>query len=370
MIPSAVAIQIGAPREGLSFVFEPGLEKSFTYHVRNNRQFEVYAVPKMAGRLTEYVTFNTDRILLKPGQVGEFTATLVLPQDISPGEHELRMGAGEEIPNSGGVSVQTTAQFRVLVRGRHEGAYITGDLVTTTQITGKKRFEHFSLGLRNLGDRDVEGIQVVIDVYDAQDNPVALLRPPQVSLGKDKHTTLETNMETTGFAKGDYWAEATISHIGGEFRTNKALFRIGEHLISIGDYPKEGFSGSIQQFDIDITSEWNENIENVYGRIILKNQEVLSELQTPSIVLEPFGKETLSGFIDLTTVNPGTYELELQLHYANKLTKVYDKYTVLTAVDLENPGVLSNAVLVTNILFIILIILLLGNFYKLWRKKK
>lgn len=368
IINSVNAIQIAKPRNLHDTVFEPYKVIEFSYFVRNNRDFKLYALPQMSGDLQEYTSFASEKILLKPNEVGEVWVKIQLPATLPPGKHKMYFGATEALEEGAGIAVKTTARFRIEIRGRHPGKYVVSKLSSRTIVENTTK-EVFVLSAQNLGEQDINAMFATIDIYDAEENAVGMIKTESVPLVHDQKYYFEEEMDTGDLKKGVYEARGTVNFDGQHVFTNNVTFRIGEKVVLVEDYPKKGEAEKLQKFPIKIRSEWNDQIKDLYAVVLLKNEtSILSNTQTPTINIESFGQATLDGFIDLTGVDIGEYDLEINLHYDNKVTKLYDKYQVVSELEEEKTTSINTAVLVTNILLILIVIFLIANLFKFKKK--
>ena len=124
-------------------------------------------------------------------------------------------------------------------------------------------------------------------------------------------------------SNGKYLARASLIY-DGKNAVDERVFTIGERKISIEKIGVKNFKlGGIAKFEIIVSNEWNEKIRNVYAEYSISDTsgKLYVEEKTASIDLPANGKGVLEAYWDTEKVKPGTYKLDIRLHFLNTMTR-------------------------------------------------
>ncbi len=92
----------------------------------------------------------------------------------------------------------------------------------------------------------------------------------------------------------------------------ESLFRVGEFRVLILNYTDELKENEVNEFEIEVESLWNEDIEEVYAEVIVNRIAVFS---TPIVLLNAWERKTLVGYFDSTGFDYGDFRAEVVLYY-------------------------------------------------------
>lgn len=289
--------------------FEPGMEKSITYHVFGSsaNELEIYS----RGDLAKYVTF--DKKTIKSGDT--FTATIKLPDKIeTPGINSFYIGVVEKFdPELVRGNIGTLVAIEVLITidvpypGRYIEAHLTGYDVNINEPI------NFQLDLKSRGTEDLT-IWPTIGIFSSDGQQKETLTLKERTIKSQEELSLAKILNTTGYNPGTYRAVAVVDY--GNIAKDETSFRIGDLNIDILGYTSKLAIGKLQKFKLDVQSGWNNVIDGVYGEVvILNNSRELDRFKTTTTSLIPWENKTIEGYFDTSNYSVGFYDANITLFY-------------------------------------------------------
>ncbi len=337
--PSSIIIQ-----------FEPKYKNTYTFTVGDANYIEIYK----KGDLTEYVTIN--QTLFRG--VGEFTVTIALPDKIEkPGKNRIIIGAMEVPAGGGTVTAVTAIQTPIDVYVPYPGKYIEAGFDAPN--VNINEVANFNVFVNNLGTDDLETVHTIVEVFDSANAKIGILQSEKVRIATKASLSFVLPFNTTGFKPGPYKAKATLFYDGDKKNFDKS-FKIGDLYIAIKSFPDSIFNGTINKFEIEIESGWNNKIENIYATIDIKRRDgisVIEGLKTPSIDMNPWENKKIAVYIDTKGLYAGEYIITVTLHYKDKTTISEQKLMILEQEILSPKGFQFNSLTVVLISIVILLII-------------
>lgn len=330
--------------------FQPGMEFSTSYYVETEpgNDIKVYAT----GDLAQYTSFDMQQFT----GTGSFTAYVKLPDVIEkPGGHQLYIMA-EQVPGKqkGAISTLVAVGSLIIINVPYPGQYLeTSSLMVEDVNLGEP--VNFKIDVFNLGTDDTV-VYGRIDISSSEKKDT--LNIENKFLKTRETTTIQSTLDTSKYSPGIYIAEARIYYSDKMIPLSK-VFRIGTLFVNITNWTEKLFSNKINKFDIHVRSQWNDNIDDVYGEVkVFNNGNVVTTFKTPSIKLSRWDEGKLEGYLDASLLEPGKYTAEINLYYKDKSTK---KMIELT---LEKPStnrtliiiIIVSAIIVVAIISLIIIL--------------
>ncbi len=367
-----------------SVQFEPGLDKDYTICIMNSKDYEFPVVMDVTGPLKDYITLSQDQFVLSPSQTKCLTYNLHLPQSLDMyGSILTKIWARQgQVDENGGLQVLVSIPHKLSVFVPYPDKYVTINL--ETEDVNENEPIQLLVRAKNYGDKDVKKANARIDVYGADDysNYIDSLYTATKPIASMETVNFPATLETTGLKPGYYKADATLFYDGNKTSASE-LFKIGTLLVRINNYTSVGYSGRINQFDIDIESRWNNKIEGLYGQAAFSG--IKGSVTTPTVDIDRWEKTRLTGYLDLSGVAPGDYKGNITLHYGNETNIKSVVLSVLakgssqenpvtgssTVAEDEPSGLFSSDLLsVTNILLLVILIMIILDFIFIWRRKR
>jgi len=287
--------------------FKPNLEETITFKINSDSPeivFEIYVI----GDLSGYVHLNKNEITGS----GNVEVTLKLPKDIAvPGNHRILIGVKEKIDREvPGIGTAVIVQAPIDVFVPYPGRYLEIDLKSHNVNVGDP--VNFELKLSNKGKENLN-ITPIIEIISGEETIETLIFQNRLVLSAEE-ITLRKSLETTDYAAGNYNALAIVDY--GNIAKVELEFRIGSLFIDLLDYTKKVALGGVKKFEVGVESNWNNPIEGAHAEIVfLKDGKEFFEFKTSPSDLEPWEKETLSGFFETNNFSIGKYKTNITLIY-------------------------------------------------------
>jgi len=361
IVPAVYSISISP--SSIQIQFEPYYKNTYKFTVGDADYIEVYK----KGDLSEYVTIN--KTLFRGA--GEFTVTIALPEKIeNPGKNRIFIGA-IEAPDGGGTvaaiaAIQTPIDIYVPYPGKYiESSFDAPDVNVDETV-------NFNLNVNNLGTDDISTVYAVVDVFGSSGSKIASLSSEKIKIPSKSSMNFKMPFDTKGLKAGQYSAKATVFY-DGDKKVHEKNFRIGDLVVAINSYTKTIFNGTINKFEIEVESGWNNKIENVYAVIDVKRRDgslVISGLKTPTINLDPWEKKSFGIYIDTKGIYSGEYIIVITLNYRDKRTVVEDKLMILEQEVLSPKGFQFNTLTLVLVGIVVLLVIADGIWIMMHLKKK
>lgn len=295
--------------------FEPNQENVFQFEFFGGEgtRLEIYA----DGDLAEYVTLSKEEVIGR-----DFVSVLLeFPNEIEiPGQHVLYIGAREKKDEQSGIVLVANVLGTILVNVPYPGKYATMSFDVVDANIGEP--VKMNIKVDSLGDEEIQANSFIL-IYDESEKKTQNIELEKFSLKKLETKEIEYLYNTSSLKAGKYKAEAVVEYEGGVLRESKP-FRLGELIVLIKDYTKYLYKNQINKLDVNIESQWNDPLENVYAVFEILEHQIT--IKTPSVNLEGFGSANLSSYLDTTSIDADKLTARIMVYYEDKMT---DKFVTL-----------------------------------------
>jgi len=348
--------------------FQPGLEKTYNFRVGTETthpmNYKIYAKEDLA----PYITTSISEIFVDPHSGFDFSASLKLPDYLSPGMHYGYICVMETEPMGGpgsSIGIKTEVCAVIQVKVLYPGKYL---VINNFDAVVTNRQVQFILDVENLGTEDIISAKPFIDIFELnRTEKLASVEGQAQPVPSNTKATLTAFLDAGLFNVGDYLAKAIVNYDGLEANASKQ-FKIGELEVRLVNYTKEFEQDKISPMEIEVESLWNQEIKNVFVEVsISKNGEKLPDMRTPSETLPPWGRTILKTFFDTNGLAAGDYDASFRINYENKITESSGTIKIKER-KLESPKLSLS--LNTILLLIVLVLLILLILLVLRRKKR
>lgn len=353
------------PLEKRTFFYEEGKIYTFTWHVFRAENLKAY----LGGGLAQYTE------LIDPDPDGgprDVTMKLILPQELSPGEHRLYLFVEEIVPGGpvGGVGgkarVGVSARFIAL----HPKPFVKAEL--TVENTAVNESTNAHMKLESWSQQTILPY-VKYDIRDEKGVSVLQKTSARKTILPKETITITTPLDTSELPPGQYSAYAIVKDVQPGVNLTE-YFRVGSFEIKLINYTKRMTLATFNRFLFTIESNWNGHIDDVYGGLDLLGRE---EKSSP-VDLEEFEREELKVFMDLQNVTePQLADGILTLYWGDeqKMFPVTINITEepagteVTEAEMERAAFVFELNQITGI-YLILVLLVIINVFVLLKKRK
>ena len=323
--------------------FSPGLEKDVHFTVINNEHKDMNVVLYvMEGPMSQYVQLYESIVeFSKTDQSKSFMYSVRLPESIdTPGDHIINIVAMDVPGGESGqtrVGATTSVVSQALIRVPYPGKYAEAELIIGDAVPGE--FVEFFVQVKNLGKEDILRAKATIDILGPTNEKIATLESAEASMGPNKRKEFMIIWDEDP-NPGIYHAVVSLSYdtdIGGRTVTISQNFAVGEKYIEILEILVDNFRlGQVAKFDISIKSKWNKEIKDVFGNMLIEDDDggLAADIKTASLDMAPFEKAELNAYWDTNGITVGNYNASFTLSYEGATT-VKDLLTHVSVNDIS-----------------------------------
>jgi hypothetical protein len=370
-----VVYSIGVSPAEVKINFKPNLETSIGYRLRSNMASAMNVEIQLKGDLAEYATLGSDRVFIEPGKYGYVNVSLNFPAKIEkPGLHTIQFIATEATGTGGPVGARGEVISMIKIFVQFPGKYADASLDARDAKLGKDA--EFIVTVNNLGTEKINGAKAVIDIYNGNEK-VGTVKTDEKPIDIFGSATLNAKWSTKGQKQGNYRAVATVQY-DEKTTTAEDNFMIGVLNVKIIDHTKEVYEKQVNEFNVEVKSEWNDPVENLFADVsVLKDNTELMAFSVSEKTLGPWEIKNLTGYFNTANLQVSSYEISIALSF-NELGKNEMHYSYKNGtIDVLKAGETAMTaagfgryLTTTNMLIFILILLVIINIIWFWKRRK
>ncbi len=356
---SNVVSAIRISPDSIRIEFVPNFEKSYDFNTERAENVGI----AIEGDLAKYVSVEKNDI----AKDGTFVIKVKLPAEIeTPGKNLIFIGITEGGKGGGMVSGTASIRTPIDIRVPYPGIY--AEIAFNVHDLNINETANFAVTVNNLGKKDIGSAKAVIDVIDNDRRLVEKLVTEEKEVIVNAKETLEVFFNASKHTAGTYNAFAHVTY-ADRLQDLESIFKIGTLNIEITNYTKVFFKDKIAKFDIEIESGWNSKIGNVFAEVeVFNNTREISSFKTVSISLGPWEKKKISTLWDNEGLGEGAYDVEINLLYEGKTTKVAGKIEIIEP---KEEIWFKKYFNITNLLITaVVLLLIITNIIVLFKKRK
>ncbi len=346
---------LGLAPAKVEFNFKPYEIHTINYQIfsdKPNKTIDIYS----EGILENYTTFDKKRVV----GAATFTATITTPAEIQePGTHRFTIGVRENTTGEGQTGFFGTAiaiEAAVFVNVPYPGKYADASISVEDINVGEPLL--LSITVISRGKENITA-NVNVDIYTDGDKIDSIDFGSKLIESQQKKDYVK-QVDSVKYGAGSYRAVATINYGGEKPATAETDFKIGSLNVEIINWTKEFIIGEINNFNVEVESKWNNDIEDVYAQLLIYNDtemnQTIVDIKTPSEKLSRWSRQNLTTFIDASSIKKGIYNAEIKVFYENNFTGKNFKAVFKSKPKKTIYIVLGAVVLVFVIIMVIIII--------------
>jgi hypothetical protein len=351
MFGLANADDIGVSPPHVEVNFKPNLKQTINFRFLGDigTEYEIY----VEGDLQQYIALSKEKIY-GPDSVDVF---LELPEKIDiPGRYKMKIGIKRVVPeNFAGIMIIGDVKANLIVHVPYPGKYLEAEFSADDTRYGE--FVDLRLKVMSKGEEDLTMSSKII-IYDSKDNIIEEINLGEHFIKSQETKEFNEKFDSIGHRAGQYKAVAIIDYDNKKLE-KEDLFKIGELVVNILGHSDGFVRGIINRFDIDIESQWNDPIENVYGEILIPNYNI--RFKTPSETLPGFGRMNLTGYFDPTPIDKDVFFGSITVYYRDKQIRKLVNFKMKKKISLMTYLVIIGILLVIILMIILLILSLWKN---------
>lgn len=352
----AGAIGISPADAYLQFV--PNHEYVIDYSVSGYRDFEFYTT----GAFSEYTRVET---LSKNDRSGKFRVYITLPEDYDPpGKHRMYVAAKEK-PTPGAVNTIAAIRGFVEIDVPYPGYYAVIGMSVKDVNEGEPI--PITVKVSNKGKKNISDARLQLSIT-SDSKVIKTINSESFAVETNGAYAFQTVIPGDELKPGVYDLKADLFY-EGDPKDETAVFRVGTFDVEIVNYTKEMFNNSVNLFEIEVESKWNNRIDTVFMDLrIMNGTDVLSGVKTPPFDLIPWQSRVSSLYWNTEGIPVGEYTLDIMLHYDGETKKENRKIYIVEPLppEEEKPAMPVSTV----ILLVIAVMLVIFNVYFVMQRKR
>jgi len=296
--------------------FEPNKIENIDFYVVNRDPTLIGVDLSLDGAFTDKMTINRDSTFsLGPNQKEYFDLTFNMPSEVNvPGDHIAKLMAHETTPEGAqDYTVGSTVAVisKVIFRVPFEGYYLSASILAESVSVGDD--VEFEITLENLGDKMISNFDGSVLIYNSKDELVDTLEFSN-SLGLHEIKDMALSWNTADQVADEYYANLVINYMGKTFET-EVDFKLGDIFVDILEYQKEVDSGKIGDYSYIIESGWNNDIQNVFVKLVIEYDGQGYIYKSENFNLIPWEVKEDKMYIDAREIPEGVYPATFGVYY-------------------------------------------------------
>jgi hypothetical protein len=347
---ASLAYAIGISPADAYVNFVPNHEYVIDYSISSYRPFEFYT----QGSFSEFTRIET---ISQTDSRGHFRVFLTLPEDYDkPGKHRMYVAAKEKTTPG---TVNTIAAIRgfIEIDVPYPGYY--AEMEVNVKDVNHDEPIPITVIVYNKGKLNISNAQLRLNIL-SEDKAIKTIKSDTFSIETTGGYTFQTVIPARELRPGTYKLQAVLVY-EGKPKEEIVEFRVGTFDVAIVNYTDTLYNNSVNLFEIEIESLWNNRIDTVYMDLsIMDGAKELSTAKTPPFDMLPWQKKKSSFYWNTVGIPVGEYDLKIVLHYGKDVKTEKRKIYIVpkVPVELERPIPVS-----TIILIVVAIIIIIFNVY-------
>jgi hypothetical protein len=355
---SVSAISIGTyPLSDRTIIFQPGLEKTFTFEVFGAESIEAIFSPDIFG---EYITLEDPN---PNGGRRELTVNIAFPDEIpvETGRHVVYVGALDVSNSDGsGMVARTAVKTGIVILVLSQDQDLKGSFVVEDVNLGKN--SNYSLELTSWSYKDITAV-VNFQFFDSLGSEILSFSEETFILATEG-VILRNMLETSSWDPGNYYAKAIVSFDKTmEFADEFVIGELGFILLLTNS---SLFAGEVGKVSFELESSWTSNMVGLYA-VLYFNE---GEFRSANFNFVPKEIVDLEFFVDLDNFGPGVYPANLKIFQDGLISEFDFDLEVLQPVEINFPKDITLVAIIIFLLLLIIINLRKPNLESFIRDKK
>jgi hypothetical protein len=353
------AVGIGQYGQEKLILFQPGLERNYTFYLYDSKSINVH----VEGELAQYATI----IDANPnGGQRNVELNLKLPEYLEPGTHTMYISATEVVTNGAMVGGYASVKVPIRVFSLYPGKHPELNYVVVNDLNvGEKGV--LGLAITNNGEEAVTSASGKITVYDINNLTVAILTTESKSIGSFESQTVNAILDAAlyNLTPGTYRAVGTVTYDGlGLDSIMEGTFMVGSMNLNIVDTTPDIYVNATNKYYITVESDWTADIDNVYATIKMPDGKIARTLNADMIKPGQGRKAAaqLEAYLETEGLSAGTYNLDVTLYYNGHSDTKKVKVNIIEGqapnVDKPNSAITSTTILIGISILIVMFVVI------------
>ncbi|MEA3514872.1 MAG: hypothetical protein U9R34_05315 [Nanoarchaeota archaeon] len=290
--------------------FEPGIEKTLSYHIINNEQKNISVSLAVSGDFKDYILLNDSIVdMLDTEEKIKLYYTLKFPQEMESGKWKseiiatskssVKAGTSSGSGNTITASMSIASEISVIAASLDN--YLIAEL--DAHDVPENEIPYFDIAMNNLKDKNLHNVFAAIIIYSPEGKPIMQFNTSMKDLKKHSKSHIQASLPANhidNLAPGRYYANATVYYEGLAAESGDE-FKIGNPEIKISEISLFKAGDNTYRFEIDTISEWNSPISQAYITLDINDiaGSLVPQLQSYLFDMEPMGNEIITIYAEL-----------------------------------------------------------------------
>ena len=328
------------------------------------------------GVIKDLISLNfPDLLTLDPMSTECFSYNLNMPQNMSTAGVLGSYITATELPKTnaaqGGINFQllVSVKHRITMRVPYPGKYM--DITLDTQNVKEGEPVFFGVNAISRGTETIKKISGTGEIYDSVTKKLqdTIRFSEEINVKTGDEVVLTSIWDTKNKNPGEYYIGAKVD-FDEKSEVFQKSFLVGSLELKVTNYTQIAYNDSVNKFDLEVQSNWNDPIENIYADIIIKKGKFETSFRLPSVRIEPFSKNKMSSFWETRNTDVGVHDVFITLHYADKTSTKQGTLEVIARPEEKPSPINTTTVLIAVIVLIIIVNIGWFIFGKLKKKKE
>jgi len=347
-----------------------GQDTKLTYQVINNNKEDLKVSVYAIGEAAEYVNISDKEIVLgKDDEDKSFSVIIRGNASMGPGTISGKIIVEENLIKKGESETGIYAKLKIAsilnIKRDYPDKYV--DVKLDLKSEGKTLI--INAVMTNAGKQKIENLETDFGIY-ADGKKIYSIDFGNQPLGIGEIENLSKKIEIRDLSNGDYNAVMNLGYDNYVLEVGKD-FTVGDKEIKILDYTKYFLENSLNKFEIEAESNWNNKIFDVYSTIdVLKGNNKIETLRSPSSDFDKKEKKVLTAFWDTKDVKLGDYNADMNVYFSGKSSNMKGQVSVLNPSDYSKALKQVPWVRIIGIIVSVIILVNVALWFFVFRKKK
>lgn len=271
------------------------------------------------GELADGILLPVDEITVKNG-LAKINYIMDFPENLPPGEHEGRIILTRDFTNDDSqVTARLSVAQKIILHVPYEGKYVDANLfISPVNVNDPILITSHMI---NRGTEEAKVTGFITIQKDGEDISQIIIPNTDVPLSGIEQVKVYGEGLTQ---EGVYTAIASFSYGTQRLITVEKNFVVGEYIAEPRLIEaKEFVLGDLNRIDITVDNEWNRELQDFFAivQILDGNGDVIGEFKTDTLSLAAFETGVLQGYWDTKSIQPGRYNVLVELHYGEKISQ-------------------------------------------------
>jgi len=303
-------LALGISPSSREVYFEPGIEKTLSYHIINNEMKNISVSLAVSGDLKDYIVLNDSTVdMLDTEEKINLYYTLKFPSEMESGKWKSEIIATSNLSaktdTDSGSGNTITASMSIASEISVIAASLDNYLIAELDAhdVPENGSLYFDIAMNNLIDKNLQNVFAAISIYSPEGKLIIKFDTGMKDIKEYSKSHIHASLPVysiENLTPGRYYANAAVYYdsLAAESRDE---FKVGEPEIRIRDISLFRVDDYTYKFDIDIISEWNSPINGAHVILDVRDLEgsLVPQLHSHLFDIGPIENQIITLYAEL-----------------------------------------------------------------------